>query len=70
MTEEERRDKFSSCAGAAARPLDPEALERAFGALSALEDCGDLRPVLADLSATKRSVPARSLAPAPAAPRP
>lgn len=71
MTEEERRDKFFACAGAAARPLDPESLERAFGALSALEDCGDLRPVLADLSATKRSVPARSLAPAPAAiPRP
>ena len=58
MTEEERREKFFSCAGSAAARLAPESVERAFEALSALEDCADVRPVLALLTAAKSPAPA------------
>ena len=53
MSEKERKEKFFSCAEAAARRLEPELLERAFEELSALEDCADIRPILAGLTPAK-----------------
>ena len=53
MSEQERKEKFFSCAEAAAVRLDPEDVERAFGELSTLEDCADVRPVLARLTTSK-----------------
>ncbi|MCY3824479.1 MAG: MmgE/PrpD family protein [Nitrospinae bacterium] len=53
MTEQERKEKFFSCAEAAAVRLEPEDVERAFEELSSLENCADVRPVLALLAASK-----------------
>ncbi len=54
MNAEERKEKFFSCArGAAAAPA---CAESAFEALSALEDCPDVRGVLADLAAAHAPV--------------
>ncbi len=58
MTEKERKEKFYSCAEAAAVRLEPEEVERAFRELSSLEDCADIRPVLALLAASKNPVSA------------
>lgn len=51
MTEQERKEKFFSCAEAAAVRLEPELVERAFEELSSLEDCADVRPILTRLAA-------------------
>ena len=53
MSETERKEKFFSCAEAATVRLEPERVERAFGELSSLEDCADVRPVLARLTTSK-----------------
>ncbi len=53
MTEKERKEKFFSCAEAAAVALEPEPVERAFEELSSLEDCADVRPILAGLIPAK-----------------
>ena len=58
MSEKERKEKFFSCAEAAAVRLDPECVERAFGEFSTLEDCDDVRPVLARLASSKNPAPA------------
>ena len=58
MTEVERKEKFFSCAEAAAVRLEPEEVERAFRELTSLEDCADIRPVLALLAASKNPVSA------------
>ncbi len=57
MTEQERKEKFFSCAEAAAVKLDPEDVERAFGELSSLEDCADVRPILTRLAASTNPAP-------------
>ncbi len=54
MTEQERKEKFFSCAEAAAGRLEPEPVERTFEELSALEDCADVRPILARLTPAKK----------------
>ncbi len=56
MTHKERKEKFFSCAEAAALRLDPETLERAFDELSSLEDCADFRSILTRLVALKNRV--------------
>ncbi len=53
MTKQERKEKFFSCAEAAAVALEPEPVERAFEELSSLEDCADIRPILAGLIPAK-----------------
>ena len=53
MTEQERKEKFFSCAEAAAVRLEPVDIERAFEELSALEGCADVRPVLTTLTTSK-----------------
>ncbi|MCE2452826.1 MAG: MmgE/PrpD family protein [Nitrospinae bacterium] len=58
MTEVERKEKFFSCAEAAAVRLEPEEVERAFRELTSLENCADIRPVLALLAASKNPVSA------------
>ncbi len=57
MSEAERREKFFSCAEEAAVRLAPGCVERAFGDLSALEDCADVRPILAALAAARDPAP-------------
>ncbi len=53
MSERERKEKFFSCAEAAAVRLDPEDVAHAFRELSTLEDCADVRPVLSRLTTSK-----------------
>ena len=54
MSEKERKEKFFSCAEAAAVALEPDLVERAFEELSSLEDCADVRPILAGLTPAKK----------------